>query len=81
MTFAEKLTLLMADRVNRKVARRIGVSAVAIAAWMDGTYQPKAAAALRLARALGVSFEWLVDPDQGLPVVYASGPKRGAKVA
>lgn len=54
-----------------ELAKRVGVSKVAVSQWENGDTQPKGENLLKLASALGVSPQWLVngkgDPSAGLP--------------
>lgn len=70
MTFAEKLTRLTEDRHKAKVSRRAGLPSTAIYDYVSKGFRPRAEPALRLARVLGVSVEWLIDDTQAWPPVW-----------
>ena len=78
MTFAEQLQRLTEDRIKSKLSLRAGLPATAINDYIAKGHLPNAVKALRLARALGVSLEWLVDNDQSWPPVPAAAERVGA---
>lgn len=80
MTFREKLQHLTEDRIKAKVAARAGIGPTVLNNYLHRGNEPTASNALRLARALDVSVEWLIDDEQGLPVVWAE-QRRAAEVA
>ena len=67
LTFTEKLKRLMEEQNKAQIARRAGLSPTAIHDYLTRGYMPAADSALRLARALGVGVEWLVDSEQDWP--------------
>ena len=75
MTFRDKLRRLMEDRHYARVARRANLTAATVFNYVNGTHAPKADSALRLARALNVSIEWLLDDSQGWPPVWVNTPE------
>ena len=76
MTFIEKLRRLTDDRNKSKLARRMGLPPTAIHAYLSKGYMPRANTALRIARALSVSFEWLLDDRQNWPPVWVNPPEQ-----
>ena len=48
---------------NYAIARAVGVSAATVTNWMNGSRHPSVMLAARLADALGVSLDWLLDRD------------------
>jgi plasmid maintenance system antidote protein VapI len=76
MTFAEKLARLTEDRLKTRVSRKAGLPPAAISDYIAKGNTPGADTALRLARVLGVSVEWLIDNDQEWPPVWADRPER-----
>ncbi|MEA2707997.1 MAG: hypothetical protein QOF78_598 [Phycisphaerales bacterium] len=72
MTFHEKLRRLMEDRNRSAVARRVGVSVTTFNNYCTRDVQPLAENALRIARALNVSLEWLLDDARGWPPVWTN---------
>ena len=74
MTFHEKLHVLTEDRKKRALSRRTGLPADAITAYLSKRHMPSGEVALRLARVLGVSVEWLLDDAQGMPPVSTHCP-------
>jgi transcriptional regulator with XRE-family HTH domain len=81
MTFSMKLDRLMQDRVQARTAKRAGVSGAAISSYIRGQYGPRAGTAMRLARALNVSFEWLMDDSQDWPPVWSNRPEKDDELA
>lgn len=69
MTFQEKLERLCEDRFKNRVSVRAGLTPTAISTYIAKGYMPRADTALRLARTLGVSLEWLIDETQAWPPV------------
>jgi transcriptional regulator with XRE-family HTH domain len=76
MTLQNKLTRLAEGRIKSFVCRQAGLHPCALSAYLHRGQIPSAEVALRLARALGVSVEWLVDPEQDWPPALADAPKR-----
>lgn len=54
---------------QRKLAAELGVTAQAVTNWVKGKDFPRPAALLKLARALSLSFEELVDQGQAEPII------------
>lgn len=54
---------------QRKLAAELGVTAQAITNWLKGKDFPRPAALLKLARALNLSFEELIDRGQAEPII------------
>lgn len=69
MTFREKLARLTDDRKKNKIAARAGMSPAAFYDLLHKNHTPRAATALRVARALGVDLDWLIDDSQDWPPV------------
>lgn len=69
MSIHEKLERLTDDRFKTRVARKAGLTANALHAYLKRKQMPRADNALRLARALGVSVEWLIDDTQEWPPI------------
>ena len=70
MDFTEKLRRLTRDMNKSRIARRAGLSTTAITDYLSKRYAPRADTALRLARVLNVSLEWLIDDAQSWPPVW-----------
>jgi DNA-binding XRE family transcriptional regulator len=71
MTTTEKLARLL-DRSNRAViARDAGIQKQTLYSITRGKHLPQSKTALRIARALGVSTDWLLDDSQGMPPVWS----------
>lgn len=68
MTFAEKLKRLTRDMNRSKLCRRADLPLSAIGEYLNGAV-PRADGAARLARALGVSLDWLFDEARGFPAI------------
>lgn len=70
MTFAEKLKRLTEDRIKSVICRRAGLPPTAINDYISkSSTKPSAIYAMRLARALDVDLEWLIDDAQEWPPV------------
>jgi transcriptional regulator with XRE-family HTH domain len=69
MTFTEKLSRLTEQMNKSKVGRRAGLATSTIGSLLCTGSIPRADTALRIARVLRVSIEWLVDDEQGWPPV------------
>lgn len=67
MRFTEKLRAITAGLNKSRIAEEAGLSTTAISDYLQKGYTPRGDKALRLARALKVSVEWLLDDEQGLP--------------
>ena len=67
MTFTEKLAQATAGKNKSAIAKAAGLPATAISNYLNRKYAPQADTALKLARALGVPFDWLIDEEQGWP--------------
>jgi len=78
MLFREKVVAIAKDRgLNLKeVARQAGIPYSSLRSYVqpDATGEPTASKALALAKVLGVSVEWLFDPEQDLPAPPYSTP-------
>jgi transcriptional regulator with XRE-family HTH domain len=74
MRFGEKLAALTDGKNKSQIARDAGLTPTAISDYLQKGYLPRADNALALARALGVSVEWLIDDSQGLPAKAAEAP-------
>ncbi len=81
MTFHEKLAQLCEDRSQAAVSRRAGLPSSAITKLLFERQMPRGDRALRLARALHVSVEWLLDDAQGWPPVWVNAPTSEALTA
>jgi transcriptional regulator with XRE-family HTH domain len=75
MTFTEKLSRLVADRNRAAVARNAGLPPNAVSDYVNKGYTPRADTAFRLARALNVSVDWLLDDQQGWPPMWVNAPE------
>lgn len=73
MEFSEKIRrLLKAHRLSQAdLAKSLGTNQQQVSRWLDAKAPPKAAYLLRLARALGVTVDYLIDDAQDEP---APGP-------
>jgi transcriptional regulator with XRE-family HTH domain len=69
VNFTEKLRRLVEDRTRSKLARRAGLSPTAISDYLVKGYIPRADNALRIAHALNISVEWLVNDEANWPPV------------
>jgi hypothetical protein len=67
MGFKEKLARLTGGRIKSQVAREAGLPQTTVSDYINKGYIPRADLALRLAKALDVSVEWLIDDEQGWP--------------
>lgn len=72
MTIQEKLQEFAEIMKMSVIARRAGVHQSTISRVINQGRAVKAEDALGLARALGVSVEWLIDDEQGWPPVYTN---------
>lgn len=82
MTFSEKLKRLTEDRRCTVLSRRAGLPPTALSDYIAKGHTPRADTALRIARVLGVSVEWLIDDAQEWPPVLAHvGGRETAQVA
>lgn len=70
MTFTEKLRRLCSDRNKAAVSRNAELPTNAVSNYITKGQCPMAPIALRLARALGVSVEWLIDDAKDWPPVW-----------
>lgn len=75
MTVNEKLSRLGTKLNKAEISRRAGLAPTAYSAYAlsKGTI-PRADIALRLARSIGVSVEWLIDDRQEWPPVWVNYP-------
>ena len=69
MTFTEKLRRLMEDRNCARVAKRMGLPRNAISDYINKKMIPRADRAAQIARAMGVSLDWLMNDAVGWPPV------------
>jgi transcriptional regulator with XRE-family HTH domain len=69
MTFAEKLRAVSEGVNKARAGKAAGMRSTTISNYIATRSIPRADIALKLARALGVSLEWLVDDAQGMPPV------------
>jgi transcriptional regulator with XRE-family HTH domain len=68
MTIHDKLERLTGDMNRSKIARRVGVTPSAIYSYLPPHGRmPSAAVAFRLAKALNVSMDWLLDDGAAWP--------------
>ena len=67
MTFTEKLAPLSADKNKSSLAKAAGLPATAISNYISRKYIPRADTALRIAEALHVPLQWLVDDREPWP--------------
>ena len=67
MTINEKLRALMHDRKMTVIARRAGIKYPSLYQYVNQDAMPGAGTALRIAKAIGVEVEWLLDDTQGWP--------------
>jgi transcriptional regulator with XRE-family HTH domain len=74
MNLAEKLGRLLQGRQKADVARNAGISPSALSKYLHRKTIPPADIALRLSRALGVPFDWLVDDAQQWPPEPCDAP-------
>ena len=65
--FREKLSRLIGDSSRAKISRAAGVPATVVTTYVNRGSEPSATNALKLARALGVPVDWLIDDDQDWP--------------
>ena len=75
MTIHEKIRRLCEDRSKIAVARRAGLPRMAIHNLLFKAAAPSGERALKIARALNVSVDWLLDDAQGWPPVWANAPE------
>lgn len=69
MTFTEKLARLTEAYHKNRLSRRCGLPSTAITDYINKGTTPRSDNALKIARALGVSVEWLIDDEQEWPPV------------
>jgi transcriptional regulator with XRE-family HTH domain len=69
MTFAEKTrALLKAQRLSQsELAERLGTNQPQVCRWLEANTPPRGDYLLKLARVLGVTADYLIDPDQEEP--------------
>jgi len=67
MKFREKLVELTRGRVRKDVAADAGIAPGILNNYINRGSEPMASQALKLARALQVPFDWLVDDDSAMP--------------
>jgi transcriptional regulator with XRE-family HTH domain len=68
MTFHQKLEQLSSDRNKAEISRRAGLSISGLSNYLAQPKRiPRADIAFRLACALNVELEWLLDSKQGWP--------------
>jgi len=67
MNFTEKLSRLTADRSKSEVARAASLSATTISNYIARGSLPRYDIAVRIARAVGVSVEWMLDDAADFP--------------
>jgi hypothetical protein len=72
MTICEKLTRLLEDRNKTAVAKRAGLRPTYFYQVISEGKCPSAYRALRIARALNVGVEWLLDDAQSWPPVWVN---------
>lgn len=70
LTLGQKLGLFAETHKLIAIAKAAGVSSGTLAKYIHHGVTPSSKIALRLARALGVSVEWLIDDTQGWPPVW-----------
>lgn len=81
MTFHEKLARLTAYMKRAAICRSLGMPENAMGNLLHRKQMPAADTALKFARALGVSVEWLIDEEQDWPPVRSSEPELHAEHA
>ncbi len=76
MVFAERLhELRTRERASQKeFAARIGISAATLSAYENGTKSPVVATAAQIAKACGVSLNWLCGLPERLPIANTVSP-------
>jgi hypothetical protein len=75
MTFHEKLDRLTEVSNRSKLSRAAGLPLNAISDCIKKRYLPRAGNAAKMARALGVSLDWLLDETRGFPPVRVEEPE------
>lgn len=75
MTFTQKLARLTEDRHKVRISRRAGLAPTTVSNYLNRGSMPGADVAFRLARALNVSVEWLLDDSQDWPPVWVNAPE------
>jgi transcriptional regulator with XRE-family HTH domain len=76
MTFTEKLKKCGQDVNKAKAGETAGLGPTTISNYIAKGSIPRADIALKIARALDVPFEWLIDPDQSWPPPAKSKSER-----
>lgn len=73
-TAGHKIEMLLAERrwKNVDLSEATGINPTTIGRWIRDEQEPRIYEFFKVARALGVSLDWLVDPDQEYPP--PSGP-------
>lgn len=76
MNIVEKLRRLGETRNKSEISRRAGLGPNSFSAYLAKGSLPRCDIALRLARALDVSPEWLIDDEQDWPPVWRNAQER-----
>lgn len=77
MNINDKLARFAETTKMSAIARRVGVNHSTISKYVSGQSHPRYDVALRLARALNVSPEWLIDDAQEWPPVWMNRDNGG----
>jgi transcriptional regulator with XRE-family HTH domain len=78
MNLHEKLERLTEDRNKAAVSRRAGLPMNAMSDYLNKGHRPSVGKVFRIARALFVSVEWLLDDSRGWPPVWVNAPPQQA---
>ncbi|HEX4055989.1 MAG TPA: helix-turn-helix transcriptional regulator [Tepidisphaeraceae bacterium] len=74
MTFQEKLKRLTEDYHRSRLSLRAGLPPNAISDYVNKGHLPSASIALRIAKVLNVSVEWLIDDTRDWPPLRTDSP-------
>ncbi|MFQ5494145.1 MAG: helix-turn-helix domain-containing protein [Phycisphaerae bacterium] len=72
-TWAEKFEALRGGRSRAAIERQAGLPSNSISNWINDGRAVRASYGVRLARALGVTSDWLFDDEQDLPPPGSGG--------
>jgi transcriptional regulator with XRE-family HTH domain len=84
MNFGRKIKHLLVEKDRRAqwLADKVGVSKAAVSRWIAGLNDPPLSKAAEIARALGVSLDWLADDAQDYPpaTIYSAPPRPAGSI-
>lgn len=74
MTITQKLKRLCEDRNRSAVARRAGIRPVILHRCIRTNQKPRYDTAVKIAHAIGVSVDWLLDDAKDWPPIFVNHP-------